>query len=94
MYPLFDHVHRTEPAAVRSEQPDVRALHARIAAEFREMPGMRLTLSQAARLFSINAARCEHVLGTLVEDGVLATDGRASGRADAGARFERLSLPR
>jgi hypothetical protein len=45
-----------------------------------------LTLPQAVRLFSIDAARCERVLGALVARGVLATDGRAFARADAGAR--------
>ena len=49
----------------------------RVQAEFREMPGLRLTLSQAARLFSIEPARCERVLGALVHAGCLATDGKA-----------------
>jgi hypothetical protein len=77
---------------VGSEQPDLLALQARVTAEFREMPGMRLTLAQAARLFSIDAARCARVLGALVERGVLATDGRAFARADAGARSARSRL--
>jgi hypothetical protein len=45
-----------------------------------------LTLTQAARFFSIDPVQCERVLGALVERGVLATNGRAFARADAGAR--------
>jgi len=48
----------------------------RILAEFREMPGLRLTLSQASRLFNIEANRCERVLGALVRSGSLANDGK------------------
>jgi hypothetical protein len=71
---------------VRSEEHDLHTLQVRVSAEFREMPGLTLTLAQAARLFSIDAVRCERVLGALVDRGVLATDGRAFARADAGAR--------
>jgi hypothetical protein len=53
-----------------------RALHARIRAEYHEMPGMRLTVAQAARLFDLEPARCAHVLQTLVSEGVLWTNGR------------------
>jgi hypothetical protein len=60
-----------------SAQSDERDLHARVSAEFREMPGLTLTLAQAARLFSIDSTRCERVFGALVERGVLSTDGRA-----------------
>jgi hypothetical protein len=49
----------------------------RVHAEFREMPGLKLTLPQASRLFSIEPTRCERVLGVLVDAGYLATDGRA-----------------
>ena len=40
------------------------------------MPGLTLTLSQAARLFSLNIADRERVLQSLVQDGHLATNGR------------------
>ena len=49
----------------------------RVQAEFAEMPGLRLTLAQAVRLFNIEADQCERVLGSLVFAGHLATDGRA-----------------
>ena len=67
---------------------DDQQLCTRIRAEFREMPGLRLTLPQAARLFSIDPERCERVLSALVEAGALTTTGTAfasphDGRASA-----------
>jgi hypothetical protein len=50
------------------------------------MPGLVLTVGQAARLFGLEIPRCERVLSALVGRGVLATDGRAFARADTGAR--------
>jgi hypothetical protein len=49
----------------------------RIRMEFLEMPGMRLTRSQARRLWNLNQPACDHVLDTLVEQGFLkqAADG-------------------
>src|SRR5438876_9950782 len=38
----------------------------RIRMEFLEMPGMRLTRSQARRLWNLNQTACDHVLDTLV----------------------------
>lgn len=52
-------------------------LCARVQAEFREMRGLKLTLPQAARLFSIEPARCARVLDALVRAGQLKTDGIA-----------------
>jgi hypothetical protein len=54
---------------------DADDLCLRIEAEFREMPGLSLTLAQAARLFGAHPARCERVLDALVHAGELATDG-------------------
>ena len=56
---------------------DDQQLCTRIQAEFREMPGLRLTLPQAARLFSLEPVRCERVLSALVETGQLSTTGTA-----------------
>jgi hypothetical protein len=70
----------------RCSDAEQRALEARVSAEFREMPGLVLTVGQAARLFGLEIPRCERVLGALVGRGVLATDGRAFARADTGAR--------
>lgn len=72
-------------AAVRDH--DDFDLRARITAEFHEMPGMRLTLAQAARLFSLDLPRCERVLALLVSSGVLTTDGQAFARADTGRSY-------
>lgn len=58
-----------------------REICERVRAEFREMPGLKLTLLQAARLFDIDPLQCEHVLTTLVRSGQLATDGKAFARS-------------
>ena len=47
-----------------------------IRAEFTEMPGMQLTLPQAARLWRMRHEDCERVLDTLVRDGFLVRDDR------------------
>jgi hypothetical protein len=39
----------------------------RAQAEFREMPGLKLTEAQAARLLSFDSALCSAVLSTLVD---------------------------
>jgi hypothetical protein len=62
-------------------------LHVRIAAEFREMPGLVLTLAQAARLFSVDLAQCERVMLTLVRDGVLTFRDRSFMRAGTDCRW-------
>jgi hypothetical protein len=68
------------------EHRDELDLCTRVQAEFNEMPGLRLTLPQAARLFSIEASRCERVLGALVHAGHLATDGNAFASPRGGRR--------
>jgi len=54
----------------------------RIRMEFLEMPGMRLTRSQAQRLWNLNQSACDQVLDALVEQGFLkrASSARASRR--------------
>jgi hypothetical protein len=71
---------------VRFEDGELQALLLRVSAEFQEMPGLILTMAQAARLFSIHSACCERVLRLLVDRGVLSTDGHVFARADAGLR--------
>lgn len=46
-------------------------LASRIKGEYREMPGLRLTLPQACRLWHIDPAVCEQVLDSLMREGVL-----------------------
>ena len=86
MLPTSCHPRSVSLVPCRPEQHDFSVLQSRVLAEFREMPGLRLTLAQAARLFGIDSARCQRVLGVLVEHGVLATDGRTFARAGAGVR--------
>ncbi len=62
-------------------------LQARIHAEYREMPGLKLTLAQASRLFNLEPVRCARALETLVIGGVLWTDGRAFLHAREGRRY-------
>jgi hypothetical protein len=59
-----------------SDGPDDE-LNIRIRGEFEEMPGLILTLRQAARLFSVETMRCADVLAALVREGHLATDGES-----------------
>jgi|CXWL01.1.fsa_nt_gi hypothetical protein len=66
--------------------PEHDDIHRRIRAEFTEMPGLKLTLPQAARLFSLDRALCEQVLGALVQDGALAVSAGAFARPDTGRR--------
>jgi hypothetical protein len=70
---------RSTPATSPSQfvRPnDVRA-HAireallRVEGEYREMPGLCLTLPQAARLWGFDRNTCELVVTTLIERGVL-----------------------
>ena len=48
----------------------------RVRGEYLEMPGLRLTLVQASRLFNLEVTHCSQVLEELVKDGVLRTNGR------------------
>ena len=66
---------------------DDAVIHTRVRAEYQEMPGLSLTLSQAARLFNLEPARCARVLDTLVMDGALWTDGRQFLGRDTGRRY-------
>jgi hypothetical protein len=65
--------HRKPPAGP-SEQVDhdtERQLLQRIRAEFYEMPGLRLTIAQAQRLFDLPRAICLHILDLAIADGWL-----------------------
>ena len=52
-----------------------------------EMPGLRLTVAQAARLFNLEPKQCGQVLDTLVTDGALCTNGREYFWSGQGRRF-------
>lgn len=49
----------------------LRALGGRVQSEFIEMPGLRLTPAQAARLWSLDRATSERLLDALTEAGFL-----------------------
>lgn len=66
---------------------DDRDLHVRIHAEYQEMPGLKLTLAQASRLFNLEPGRCATVLNALVNVGLLSTDGHAFLHARAGRQY-------
>ena len=61
-----------------------RMLVRRVRGEFLDMPGMRLTLVQAQRLFGLRVDICERILSELVRDGFLRrTNGMAFTRRDS-----------
>jgi hypothetical protein len=58
----------------------------RIRAEYQEMPGLALTLPQAARLWGVNSVAVEPLLRTLVDSGFL-------WKTDAGQYIRRSDSP-
>lgn len=67
--------------AVLSDRSVDTDLETRIRAEFAEMPGLKLTLPQASRLFNVERVRCEQILLGLVTDGELSNSGGSFLRA-------------
>ena len=66
---------RTTPAPAVYDSDATLEGHARmVRAEYCEMPGLRLTLSQAARLFGLTIKESERVLSLLVDRGFVARD--------------------
>ena len=59
----------------------------RARAEYIEMPGLKLTLAQAARLFDLAPGVCAETLEALVHEGFLRRAGSHYARADSGRRF-------
>ena len=55
-------------------EPRDRDLQTRIRAEFDEMPGLKLTLPQASRLFHVETTTCAQALARLVAAGTLSYD--------------------
>jgi hypothetical protein len=86
--------HCAHAAAVGVDEQNLHTLQIEVSTEFNEMPGLTVTLAQAARLFGIDVARCERILDALVDQGVLATNGRTFfARADVGAGLTRAGSP-
>ena len=61
-----------------SHDPVVSLLIERVLGEYREMPGLALTLVQAQRLWGLEAAMAQQVIEALVSSGALqwSRDGR------------------
>lgn len=60
--------------AQRTKPETTAALHEllqRVEAEYREMPGLSLTVHQAERLWALDSTTCSFVLMTLIERGIL-----------------------
>lgn len=53
------------------QTPALHVLLARARGEYLEMPGLRLTLAQACRLWQLDEALCGRVLERLVREGFL-----------------------
>jgi hypothetical protein len=68
---------RAEP---RTDALTSAALAQRIRAEFIEMPGLTLTVPQAARLWSVNVLQSQSILSDLVGTGFLVRDSRGAYR--------------
>lgn len=78
-----------EQSALRATAPNDAAdrdLQFRIRVEFAEMPGLKLTLPQASRLFHTETTRCERALGRLVAAGALSIDEGSFVRGQRSAR--------
>lgn len=64
-----------EPCTVHLfHRSPLSALEQRIRGEFREMPGMRLKLEQAMRLWALDRSTCQQALDDLVREGFLQRD--------------------
>jgi hypothetical protein len=61
------------PLQVGDRRNHVRraALVHRITCEFREMPGLILSIAQASRLLGVDQAACERILASLAKEGLL-----------------------
>jgi len=62
-----DALARMQPSTIGSWTEALR----RIRSEYAEMPGLRLTLTQAQRLLGVAPLQCGLVLGWLVDEGFL-----------------------
>lgn len=71
--------------SARYESPTAELLPL-VRADFDEMPGMRLTLAQAARLWNTDTATCARALQSLIDAGYLRRTAELYVRADTGRR--------
>jgi hypothetical protein len=59
------------PGQGGNHTPPLELLVARVRGEYAEMPGLRVSLPQACRLWQVDASTCEMVLDLLVLEGFL-----------------------
>ena len=59
------------PRVERRDTVRRAAIARRIAAEFREMPGLVLTIAQASRLLGVDVPACQRILAALEREGLL-----------------------
>jgi hypothetical protein len=64
----------SESVRTSEQLPAVDTLRAMVEAEYREMPGLSLTIAQACRLWAIDSCRCMRVLTALTQSGFLRLD--------------------
>jgi hypothetical protein len=62
---------RVRPCGIERPAHTSRQLLRRVEMEHNEMPGLRLTVAQAGRLFGIEQDVCAQVLDTLVDTSIL-----------------------
>lgn len=60
------------PVQERRDPAGRERLTRRVVSEYTQMPGLRLTLAQARRLFGVEQPVCERLLEMLVDAGFLA----------------------
>ncbi len=58
--------------------PQLDLLVDRVRGEYSEMPGLRLTVSQACRLWQVDVSTCETLLEELVREGFLYKTGNGA----------------
>ncbi len=73
----------THPATTDATPPDARLLSL-VCGEFREMPGLQLTLAQACRLWNLDLATAAAALESLVNGGFLRRSGASYLRGGSG----------
>ena len=72
--PLVTPDRRRRARGFSDDAPTRSEITARILGCYAEMPGLRLTLTQASRLFSLDPHGCQVVLDALVREGRIRRD--------------------
>jgi len=77
-------------ASAHPTAPSIHDLLERARSEYREMPGVALNPSQAARLWHVPTPTAEHVLTTLARHGFLTVTGRNTFVLASGSPLRRI----